>query len=98
VTTFDEIYGARGIDWRSALESKAQQAKYIQDLAGKYGIDVSQISTAQKQPIAPEPADMAMQENPSGTILNKSRPSPSKRLSPWQARRNANLGPKKPND
>jgi lambda family phage portal protein len=68
VTTFDEIYGARGIDWRSALESKAQQAKYIQDLAGKYGIDVSQISTAQKQPIAPEPADMAMQENPSGTM------------------------------
>jgi hypothetical protein len=50
------------------LESKAQQAKYIQDLAGKYGIDVSQISTAQKQPIAPEPADMAMQENPSGTM------------------------------
>jgi lambda family phage portal protein len=56
VTTFDEIYGARGIDWRSALEAKAQQAKHIRDLAVKYGIDVSEISSSQKQPIAPEPA------------------------------------------
>jgi hypothetical protein len=57
VTTFDEIYGARGIDWRSALESKAQQAKHIRDLAIKYGIDVSEISTTQKVQIAPEPFD-----------------------------------------
>jgi lambda family phage portal protein len=57
VTTFDEIYGARGIDWRSALESKAQQAKHIRDLAVKYGIDVSEISTTQKVQIAPEPFD-----------------------------------------
>jgi lambda family phage portal protein len=68
VTTYDEIYGARGIDWRSALEAKAQQAKYIQDLAAKYGLDVSEISTAQKQPIAPEPAEMAAEADPSGTM------------------------------
>jgi hypothetical protein len=68
VTTYDEIYGARGIDWRSALEAKAQQAKYIQDLAAKYGLDVSEISTAQKQPIAPEPAEMAAEVEPSGTM------------------------------
>jgi lambda family phage portal protein len=68
VTTYDEIYGARGIDWRSALEAKAQQARYIQDLATKYGLDVSEISTAQKQPIAPEPAEMATEAEPSGTM------------------------------
>jgi lambda family phage portal protein len=68
VTTYDEIYGARGIDWRSALEAKAQQARYIQDLANKYGLDVSEISTAQKQPIAPESAEMAAEVEPSGTM------------------------------
>jgi lambda family phage portal protein len=68
VTTYDEIYGARGIDWRSALEAKAQQARYIQDLANKYGLDVSEISTAQKQAIAPEPAEMAAEVEPSGTM------------------------------
>ena len=68
VTTYDEIYGARGIDWRSALEAKAQQARYIQDLATKYGLDVSEISTAQKQAIAPEPAEMAIEQAPSETM------------------------------
>lgn len=58
VTTYDEIYGARGIDWRSALEAKAQQAKFIHELAEKYDIDVSEISRAQKLPIAPEPAEV----------------------------------------
>ena len=58
VTTFDEIYGARGIDWRSALEAKAQQAKFIHELAEKYDIDVSEISRAQKLPIAPEQAEI----------------------------------------
>jgi hypothetical protein len=65
ITTYDEIYGARGIDWRSALEAKAQQARYIQDLAVKYGLDVSEISSAQKQPIAPEPAAAALEQPPS---------------------------------
>ena len=65
ITTYDEIYGARGIDWRSALESKAQQARYIQDLAVKYGLDVSEISSSQKQPIAPEPAAAALEQPPS---------------------------------
>ena len=68
VTTYDEIYGARGIDWRSALEAKAQQARYIQDLANKYGLDVSEISTSQKQAIAPEPAEMAIEQAPSETM------------------------------
>ena len=58
VTTYDEVYGARGIDWRSALEAKAQQAKFIHELAEKYDIDVSEISRAQKLPIAPEPAEV----------------------------------------
>ncbi len=57
VTTYDEVYGARGIDWRSALEAKAQQAKFIHELAEKYDVDVSEISRAQKLPIAPEPAE-----------------------------------------
>jgi lambda family phage portal protein len=65
ITTYDEIYGARGIDWRSALEAKAQQARYIQDLAVKYGLDVSEISSSQKQPIAPEPAAAALEQPPS---------------------------------
>ena len=58
MTTYDEVYGARGIDWRSALEAKAQQAKFIHELAEKYDIDVSEISRAQKLPIAPEPAEV----------------------------------------
>lgn len=62
ITTYDEIYGARGIDWRSALESKAQQAKFIHELAEKYDIDVSEISRSQKLPIAPQPAEPPEEE------------------------------------
>lgn len=69
ITTYDEIYGARGIDWRSALEAKAQQAKHIRDLAVKYGIDISEISTAQKLPIAPEPALPAVEDTPAAESL-----------------------------
>jgi capsid protein len=49
VVTFDEVYGARGLDWRSALESKAQQALFVRQLAAKYGVDVSEISVIQKE-------------------------------------------------
>ena len=62
VTTYDEVYGARGIDWRSALTAKAQQAKFIHELAEQYDIDVSEISRAQKLPIAPEPAEVEGEE------------------------------------
>ena len=75
VTTYDEIYGARGIDWRGALEAKAQQAKHIRDLAVKYGLDVSEISTAQKQPIAPEPALPVVEDQPSGESLPEPIPA-----------------------
>jgi len=49
IVTYDEVYGARGLDWRSSLESKAQQALFVRQLAGKYGLDVSEISTIQKE-------------------------------------------------
>ena len=58
ITTYDEIYGARGIDWRAALEAKAREASYINSLAIKYGIGVYQISTGQEdkpERIASEP-------------------------------------------
>ena len=49
IVTYDEVYGARGLDWRSALEAKAQQALFVRQLADKYGLDVSEISTVQKE-------------------------------------------------
>jgi len=49
IVTYDEVYGARGLDWRSSLEAKAQQALFVRQLAGKYGLDVSEISTIQKE-------------------------------------------------
>ena len=80
VTTYDEIYGARGIDWRSALEAKAQQAKHIRDLALKYGIDVSEISTAQKLPIAPEPAEPTPEIEPTGAMPEEIPAEPSQQV------------------
>ena len=47
--TYDEVYGARGLDWRSSLEAKAQQALFVRQLAEKYNLDVSEISTIQKE-------------------------------------------------
>jgi capsid protein len=49
ILTYDEVYGARGLDWRSALEAKAQQALFVRQLADKYGVDVSEISVIQKE-------------------------------------------------
>jgi len=49
VVTYDEVYGARGLDWRSALEAKAQQALFVRQLADKYNVDVSEISVIQKE-------------------------------------------------
>jgi len=49
IVTYDEVYGARGLDWRSSLEAKAQQALFVRELASKYGLDVSEISTIQKE-------------------------------------------------
>ena len=49
IITYDEVYGSRGLDWRSSLEAKAQQALFVRQLADKYGLDVSEISTVQKE-------------------------------------------------
>ena len=49
IVTYDEVYGARGLDWRSSLEAKAQQALFVRQLAEKYNLDVSEISTIQKE-------------------------------------------------
>jgi len=49
ILTYDEVYGARGLDWRSSLEAKAQQALFVRQLADKYGVDVSEISVIQKE-------------------------------------------------
>jgi len=49
IVTYDEVYGARGLDWRSSLEAKAQQALFVRQLAEKYSLDVSEISTIQKE-------------------------------------------------
>jgi capsid protein len=76
ITTYDEIYGARGIDWRAALEAKAQQAKFVQALAVKYGIDISEISSAQKQPIAPEAAPLPV---PAPQNIAPEIPAPTKK-------------------
>lgn len=53
LSTYDEAFGARGIDWREAMKAKAEQAKFIRQLAFDYGVDVSEISTIQKD----KPAD-----------------------------------------
>ncbi len=29
IITYDEVYGSRGLDWRSSLEAKAQQALFV---------------------------------------------------------------------
>jgi len=55
IVTYDEVYGARGLDWRSSLEAKAQQALFVRELALKYGLDVSEISTIQKEKSANPP-------------------------------------------
>lgn len=60
VITYDEVYGARGLDWRSSLEAKAQQALFIRQLAEKYSLDVSEVSTIQRdrpERIATEPTE-----------------------------------------
>lgn len=79
LTTYDEAYGARGIDWRSALEAKAQQAKFIHELAEKYDVDVSEISRAQKLPLSPEPPEVeeAEVEEPEDMIPPTPTPTPT---------------------
>lgn len=70
IITYDEVYGSRGLDWRSSLEAKAQQALFIRELAAKYGLRVSEVSTVQEdraeriktEPTIPQPPD----EEPNG--------------------------------
>jgi lambda family phage portal protein len=72
ILTYDEVYGARGLDWRSALEAKAQQALFIRELAGKYGLRVSEVSTIQEdrperiktEPTIPQPPEPSPSDSP----------------------------------
>lgn len=61
-TTFDEVYGARGIDWRSALTAKAEQAKFIAELAEQFEISIGQISSTQGAEAKPQQAPVETPE------------------------------------
>jgi capsid protein len=88
LTTYDEAYGARGIDWRSALEAKAQQAKFIHELAEKYDVDVSEISRAQKLPLSPEPPEVEDVEVEEREDMMPPTPTPSPTASALKPKRN----------
>jgi hypothetical protein len=65
VTNYRELYGRRGFNWMEELEQKAKEARYIRDLADKYQVDPSEISTKQidrqeriqTEPRSPIPAE-----------------------------------------
>ena len=53
-TNYDEIYSNRGLDWKSMLEAKAQEASLINELAKKYGVspqEIAQLSVNELRPI-----------------------------------------------
>jgi capsid protein len=43
-TNWANIYGPLGLDWRVELRAKAEQAKFVHDLAAEYGIDPGEIA------------------------------------------------------
>lgn len=45
-TNYDLIYGPLGLDWRVELRKKAEQVRFIQDLAAEYGLKPEQIASA----------------------------------------------------
>lgn len=72
IITYDEVYGSRGLDWRSSLEAKAQQALFIREIAAKYGLRVSEVSTVQEdraeriktEPVIPQPPEPDPSDSP----------------------------------
>jgi capsid protein len=60
-TTFEAIYGALGEDWRRELRQRAQEAKYLQELAVELGIDVATISKFALNRVAAETGAAAIQ-------------------------------------
>lgn len=50
LNTFAADYGERGEDWRDALTQKAIEAKFIQDLATKYGVSPDRIAAVGNNP------------------------------------------------
>ncbi len=85
ILTYDEVYGSRGLDWRSALEAKAQQALFIRELANKYGLRVSEVSTIQE--------DRAERIKTEPTIPQPPEPDPSDAPAPVAAPDNGNTSP-----
>jgi hypothetical protein len=43
-TNFELIFGPLGLDWMEQMEKKAQQVKFIKDLAARYGVTPGEIS------------------------------------------------------
>lgn len=54
-TTFDDIYGPKGQDWRERLRAKAVQAKYIRDLAKEFELSPDEIAEMQRDSIVTDP-------------------------------------------
>jgi hypothetical protein len=46
-TNYELIYGSLGLSWQTELRKRAEQAKFIRDLAAQYGVDPSEISQTQ---------------------------------------------------
>lgn len=47
-TNWDLVYGPLGLDAREELRKRAENARYIRDLAKEYGVEVSEISQMQQ--------------------------------------------------
>lgn len=66
-TTFEDIYGPLGDDWRERIRQRAAEAKFIRETAKEFEIEVSEISQTQEdkperiqtEPREPIPADTA---------------------------------------
>ena len=63
-TNYELIYGSLGLSWQTELRKRAEQAKFIRDLATQYGVDVAEISQTQANlPAAMETAVAIAQED-----------------------------------
>ena len=63
-TNYELIYGSLGLSWQTELRKRAEQAKFIRDLATQYGVEVAEISQTQANlPTAMETAVAIAQED-----------------------------------
>lgn len=46
VTTYDEVYGARGLDWREQFRQRGREEQFIDKLAGEMGLTPDRIRKA----------------------------------------------------